>query len=58
MAAQTNLVGKTFTVISQTDFRLVLEEDEMGAPGQSVVVIDCESIPDASHGLLKVRSAR
>lgn len=54
-----NLVGRTLTVISQSPNRLILEEDQMGKPGDTVIVIDAKDIPDA-HGdfaLLEVREA-
>ena len=54
-----NLVGRTLTIISQTPCRLILEEDRMGEPGQSVIVIDAKSIEGAQgdFGLLEVREA-
>lgn len=54
----TNLTGRTFVVISQTDFRLILEEDESGMRSGKVIVVDAESIEGVDHGTLKIAETK
>lgn len=57
MAKKVNLVGRTFTVLTQSPFRLILEEDNMGEPSGAVVVIEARSIKDAEHGIFSLAEA-